>query len=760
MKKLLSLLLAATMLLSSVPALADTAENANGSAADWTVLIYLCGTDLESGGGMATVNLEEISETLPNGNVNVVIETGGCKEWHAQELGLDIANNRIQRYTWDANGFTLVDEGPMDNMAQAETLTDFIAWGAENYPAEKYALTVWDHGGGSMTGLIVDEMHNSAVMSLEDFGRALHTANVQLEALILDTCLMATLETCAMVDDNVHYLIASEEAVPGQGSDYKTWVQYLYDHPDCDGQALGTVLCDATMAKYVAQEDGTDKTVTFSVTDLTKMEPVYTAFDNLFTELGSMLSDVTTFGDFASAVSRCESFQTNTMRDLGDMVTRGRDNGLSSETADAVINALKDAVVYMVNGENHAYATGLSFYYDPTGNMLYMDRYMRQCFSLPYLAFLDATHMGWTAPESVYEKTSRLPEITYDDYIVQTAISVEEDGIKMVFTNAEDAVTSVSGVLFYVGDDGNTMRMGAINRMVGVTVNEEGKMECIAYIPTTWPTIDGVMCQMNLEEDNECYKLYNVPALLDGSTSVKLRIGYCYNNTLDELAEQIEAEVNADTSLTEDERDTKIAVELLDMLNSDETYAGNYEVYGVWSGATSPVQMPSRDVQPVSELVGHTLTMQMTTYDTSYNMDTGNVSSGSIVVTEEGLNITEEPLPAGDYAYAFSIVDALNSTVQSVVVYFSWDGESIDYTMAYTDADIQTAMMAATLGEDLSALTPVQQMLAQMYMVSVMGVDPSELGLEDVEGIGDLGETEVVTEEPADGAEEASGNAA
>ena len=40
-------------------------------------------------------------------------------------------------------------------MANPETLSDFVHWGAENYPARKYALLLWDRGGGSKTGIFI-----------------------------------------------------------------------------------------------------------------------------------------------------------------------------------------------------------------------------------------------------------------------------------------------------------------------------------------------------------------------------------------------------------------------------------------------------------------------------------------------------------------------------------------------------------------------------------------------------------------------------
>ena len=40
-------------------------DEAEADMAEWTIMLYLCGTDLESDGGMATGNLEMISKTIP-----------------------------------------------------------------------------------------------------------------------------------------------------------------------------------------------------------------------------------------------------------------------------------------------------------------------------------------------------------------------------------------------------------------------------------------------------------------------------------------------------------------------------------------------------------------------------------------------------------------------------------------------------------------------------------------------------------------------
>ena len=125
MKKQLALLLAVWMMLCSAFSLAEgivptatEAENTvtEGQGAEWTVMIYLCGTDLESTpgmGGMASGNLAEIAQTKPTDSVNVVLQTGGTKQWYAQGVGLDINPKKLQRYSYNQNGYTLIEEAPL-----------------------------------------------------------------------------------------------------------------------------------------------------------------------------------------------------------------------------------------------------------------------------------------------------------------------------------------------------------------------------------------------------------------------------------------------------------------------------------------------------------------------------------------------------------------------------------------------------------------------------------------------------------------------
>lgn len=713
MKKWLSLCLVVLLAFSALPVMAEESAEAAESAA-WTVMIYLCGTDLESKNGMATENLLEISKTLANQQVNVLIETGGAKAWSTKEkLGFDIATDRLQRYKYDENGFTLVEERPLSNMAQTETLTEFIRWGQENYPADRYMLTIWDHGGGSMEGVILDELHNSAVMSLEDLGRALDDANVPLELLFMDTCLMATIETCAVVDGQTRYLVASEETVPGYGGNYKGWLQYLFDNPECDSARLGRVICDTVQQKYAEQGAGAADTVTMSVIDLKKMDAVYTAFDGMFAEAGSLLQNVNAFSEFAVAISRSETYYTSEMRDIADMASRASGHGISTETAKRLVNAVDDAVVYAVKGATHSYSHGISFYYAPTGSKYYMDRYARNCPSAFYLAFLDATHMDWTAPASVYEKVERLPEITYEDYVVAAHGAVRDGDLLLDITNAPDAITSVDAVIFRFDEEKQSwIRMGTTFK-VGAKLADDGTLVYTAKFDGKWPMIDGVACQMNIIEENMSYTLFGIPMQINGQV-YELRAAYVFEESLEDMYNKLLALYATDDGQTEEEKQEALVNGVLAIMNGNfgddvDPYQGQFQVYGLWNGDNSGLQVPGRNVISLTEAAGANATLVSNNFDIASMKDLDYANNGDIVI-DRNLSIEEGVLPAGSYAYSFLITDVLDHITVTEPMMFVWDGEAADLSAAYTMSDFVTVLQAVLNG-DAEALGMDQETL-------------------------------------------------
>jgi hypothetical protein len=105
----------------------------------WTVMVYLCGSDLETNplnGGWASSALDKILLSNFGSNVHVVVETGGATSW--REHG--IANNKLQRYQVINHRMVLKENLATNEMSTDNALSNFIDYGVNNFHADRYAF--------------------------------------------------------------------------------------------------------------------------------------------------------------------------------------------------------------------------------------------------------------------------------------------------------------------------------------------------------------------------------------------------------------------------------------------------------------------------------------------------------------------------------------------------------------------------------------------------------------------------------------------
>ena len=411
--------LAAVLLLLCVGGFA-LAEEAGTAPDEWTVLFYFCGSDLESRYGYASDDLKEISDVMfpydysvwenfgamrDVGKVNVLIETGGSRAWHTKEkkIDIDVSADALQRWRlnyyhpidWHRDGdkqiIELVDTLPLQNMSAPETLADFIRWGAENYPAKKYALVLWGHGNGAKTGLFIDELFDNDVMYLYELKQALADGGIRLETVVIDACLMGSVETAWAISESANWMVASEEVIPGSGTALEKWLQALVNYPGKDGRWLGRCICDLTAFQYANDTDNMARSLmTWSVIDLSRIGQVVQTTEKFFSAVGEAIkSNAILIRVYAGFLLEAEEYGDGgqDMRDLGslyynDFIANYADLNLMDE----LIGALSDAVVYTVRGPGRSAARGLSFCYPAGSSAEELDTYAKN-FPMPaYLA--------------------------------------------------------------------------------------------------------------------------------------------------------------------------------------------------------------------------------------------------------------------------------------------------------------------------------------------------------------------------------------
>lgn len=252
---------------SGNPAIADKLEQAavktadDGTAQSATVLVYLNGSDLESEAGEATTDIAEMLKSGIGQKANVVIETLGTRRW--QDFG--IASDHAQRHVVKNGKLELVDDslGQLDT-TDPSTLSDFIRWGVENYPADRYMLILWDHGAGPVYGFGVDEFQKEeyAALTLDEMKRALdENPGVHFDMIGMDCCIMSSVETCYALAPYCDYTVLSEDFEPGVGWSYARWMSMLEDNPSVSMAELGKVIVDDMVSATAADPANGDATL-------------------------------------------------------------------------------------------------------------------------------------------------------------------------------------------------------------------------------------------------------------------------------------------------------------------------------------------------------------------------------------------------------------------------------------------------------------------------------------------------------------------
>ena len=99
--------------------------------ADYTLLIYMIGSDFEAKKYTVTQDIHEMLKAGADSNVNIVLQTGGGIQGNASS---EVDFTKVQRHKI-VNGTlqNLMDLGHK-NMAEPNTLSDFLSWEYQNFP--------------------------------------------------------------------------------------------------------------------------------------------------------------------------------------------------------------------------------------------------------------------------------------------------------------------------------------------------------------------------------------------------------------------------------------------------------------------------------------------------------------------------------------------------------------------------------------------------------------------------------------------------
>lgn len=344
---------------------ARSGKASKGKDGTWTIFVYMCGSDLESENGLATMDIEEMMSVSTGENIKFVVQTGGAGEWQNEQVDA----SAFQRYVICDGEAELADEQDVDNMGESQSLSDFLQWGIDAYPAQNTGLILWNHGGGSISGVCFDEQYENDSLSLRELDAALLSVYDMMgdnfEFIGFDACLMGTVECANVLASYSDYMYGSQETEPGYGWDYAAIGGYLAENSSADGAQLGKVVADSF---YEACDDiGEGNAATLSVVDLSKVDDIITSFNTFAQNLYTSTEDADSLSGVVRNVMKIDNYGGNNksagytnMVDFGGLLEAG---SAYADGADDVMAALEEAVVYTRNGSDHKQACGLSTYY-------------------------------------------------------------------------------------------------------------------------------------------------------------------------------------------------------------------------------------------------------------------------------------------------------------------------------------------------------------------------------------------------------------
>ncbi|NTV64056.1 MAG: forkhead-associated protein, partial [Oscillochloris sp.] len=268
------------------------------------------------------------------------------------------------------------------NMGDPDVLADFIEWGVRSYPAQHYALIIWDHGA-SWLGVASDDTSDDQ-LNLPELSAALETARQKtaygtLDLIGFDACLMAQLDVLMAIEPYGQVAVASAELEPSQGWAWDVWLQALADEPGQDALAIAPVI----VASYIDSYRLVDADeVTLSAFDLSRLGELTSQVDQLSQAmLADMSGSYNAIGQARSFVdvyapSYSEEFNAVDLGHFAELLPAQGAQGAVATTAEGVSAALQQARLANGTGNYHQGAGGLSIYFPQLAD-LYVDSYER-----------------------------------------------------------------------------------------------------------------------------------------------------------------------------------------------------------------------------------------------------------------------------------------------------------------------------------------------------------------------------------------------
>jgi hypothetical protein len=370
---------------------APAAEAAEESAKKkWTILVFLnADSNLEHFGFK---DMQEMERAGSSDEVNLVVQFDQLEKRGTQRYLIEKAS-RSHKTSQEIQS-RIVEDRPEVDMGDWRELRDFLIWGIKNYPAENYALILWNHGSGwskeeeqeALKGISYDDTSGNHIKT-EQLPQVF--TEVQLETdqrmaiIAFDACVMAMVEVAHVLAPHADYMVASEEDVPGPGYPYDGWLKAWFSDGLLSSESFIESLVNEFGKSYSGGSQGS-RSVTISAFDLKETDRLaqkVNAWVDSLHERSGLASE-----QILSAASQSLGFgysgwRSQEIRDLGHYVELNYNEYMKQQmdsslralnfksASIALLDQIDRFVVKKFNSASYAKARGVSIHlpYDESG---------------------------------------------------------------------------------------------------------------------------------------------------------------------------------------------------------------------------------------------------------------------------------------------------------------------------------------------------------------------------------------------------------
>jgi len=321
--------------------------------AKWTVMVYMSGdNDLEY---YVIPDIEtELALTGSSRDVQVVAladrgpgPSTGPADWKSTLLF------HVTEEMPASPEYAIEDWGER-NMADPQTLIDFVTWAKTNYPADHYALYFWGHGWNWHPGYVMRDDTDAGTMDYEEQKAAIPSLGF-IDVVGYDGCNMSSIEIFDLWHGHATAVTSSQEFVFSEGVQYDVVLRDLTATPDMSADQLAIITSESASA---------DKTWSAVAVD-SRLDTLLTAVDEWSAALKKGLGANRKKYDQAFTATR-SFWKAPAERDLSEMAyeikTRVAENKLKNKSQ-AVMNAVDAVVLHERHVNAYAEVHGITIYH-------------------------------------------------------------------------------------------------------------------------------------------------------------------------------------------------------------------------------------------------------------------------------------------------------------------------------------------------------------------------------------------------------------